>query len=349
MGRQSLYNNTTASNNVAIGEQTLAANTTGARNTAVGGLSLDANTTGSENVAIGYKALGASTTASSNVAIGVEALQTSTSGEGNIAIGLGALKVSTNGSSSVAVGRYALLSCTTGSQNVAIGNEAGRNVTTTSLQNTLVGTSAGIDITSASNYNTCIGNNSGNNITNGASHNIFIGHSSTTYSGGSDRQICIGTDVSSVGHDYITFGRDSVGRVYNEYSSNASWTRTSDVRLKKDIQDNTDLGLDFVNDLRTVTYKWKAPSEQPTNFLSYDADITEPAYTNKMYGFIAQEVKAVLDDHNVTDFNGWTQTEGNGDVQGISYEMFVMPLVKAIQELSAKNDALEARIATLEG
>ena len=68
-----------------------------------------------------------------------------------------------------------------------------------------------------------------------------------------------------------------------------------------------------------------------------------------MYGFIAQEVKVVLDDHSVTDFNGWTQTEGNGDVQGISYEMFVMPLIKAIQELSAKNDALEARIATLEG
>lgn len=233
-----------------------------------------------------------------------------------------------------------------------VGNQAGYALTSASGQNTLIGATAGNEITSSSNYNTCIGNNSGNNLTDNANHNIFIGHSSTTPSGSgnnADRQIVIGTDVNSIGQDYITFGRDSVGRVYNQYSSNASWTRTSDVRLKKDIQDNTDLGLDFVNDLRTVTYKWKAPSEQPTNFLSYDADVTEPTYTNKMYGFIAQEVKAVLDDHNVTDFNGWTQTEGNGDVQGISYEMFVMPLVKAIQELSAKNDALEARIATLEG
>ncbi len=47
-------------------------------------------------------------------------------------------------------------------------------------------------------------------------------------------------------------------------------------------------------------------------------------------------------------FNGWTQTEGNGDVQGISYEMFVMPLINAVQELSAKNDELEARLAALE-
>ena len=34
---------------------------------------------------------------------------------------------------------------------------------------------------------------------------------------------------------------------------------------------------------------------------------------------------------------------------GASYEMFVMPLVKAVQELSAKVDALETKVAALEG
>ena len=58
-----------------------------------------------------------------------------------------------------------------------------------------------------------------------------------------------------------------------------------------------------------------------------------------MYGFIAQEVKAALDKHNITDFNGWT--ESSQGVQGISYEMFIMPLVKAVQELSAENTALK--------
>ena len=33
----------------------------------------------------------------------------------------------------------------------------------------------------------------------------------------------------------------------------------------------------------------------------------------------------------------------------MQYNKFVPILVKALQELSAKNDALEARIATLEG
>ena len=61
-----------------------------------------------------------------------------------------------------------------------------------------------------------------------------------------------------------------------------------------------------------------------------------------MYGFIAQEVKVALDKYNITDFNGWHEDK-NGE-QGISYEMFVMPLVKAVQELSAENTALKQRL-----
>ena len=68
-----------------------------------------------------------------------------------------------------------------------------------------------------------------------------------------------------------------------------------------------------------------------------------------MYGFIAQEVKAAMDTHNITDFAAGIRLNDGGDnMQGISYEMFVMPLVKAIQELSAQNAALTARIAALE-
>ena len=74
--------------------------------------------------------------------------------------------------------------------------------------------------------------------------------------------------------------------------------------------------------------------------LGYDASITEPAHKEKVYGFIAQEVKAVLDKHKITDFDGWSETaEGE---QSVSREMFIMPLVKAVQELSAKVTALEA-------
>ena len=69
--------------------------------------------------------------------------------------------------------------------------------------------------------------------------------------------------------------------------------------------------------------------------------------TKKCTGLLPQEVKQAMDDHNITDFAGWDETaEG---IQGISQEMFVHPLIKAVQELSAKNDALEARLTALEG
>ena len=37
-------------------------------------------------------------------------------------------------------------------------------------------------------------------------------------------------------------------------------------RIKKDIKTNEDLGLNFINDFRTVTYKRRAPSELPKTF-----------------------------------------------------------------------------------
>ena len=136
-------------------------------------------------------------------------------------------------------------------------------------------------------------------------------------------------------------------RIYNLPSSNASWSHTSDERFKKDITTNTDCGLDFINELRTVTYKWKAPSELDKSFSSYDKDKTEPSYANKIYGLIAQEVKSAMDKHNITNFDGWGEV-GDEKLQSISEAMFVFPLIKAVQELSAKVDALEVRIKKLE-
>jgi len=63
-----------------------------------------------------------------------------------------------------------------------------------------------------------------------------------------------------------------------------------------------------------------------------------------MYGLIAQEVKQAMDNHGITDFGGWDQEENTG-IQAISQEMFVYPLIKAVQELSAKVDALEAQLS----
>ena len=90
--------------------------------------------------------------------------------------------------------------------------------------------------------------------------------------------------------------------------------------------------------------------ELPETFKSYKADSTDVfKNSNTNHGFIAQEVKAAIDaDSNIKDgFKLWDNREDGS--QEVAEAALIPILVKALQELSAKNDALEARIATLEG
>ena len=61
-----------------------------------------------------------------------------------------------------------------------------------------------------------------------------------------------------------------------------------------------------------------------------------------MYGLIAHEVKEAMDTHGITDFGGW-HTEERSGIQGVSQSMFVYPLIKAIQELSAEVEELKSK------
>ena len=45
-------------------------------------------------------------------------------------------------------------------------------------------------------------------------------------------------------------------------------------------------------------------------------------------------------------FSGWNESDNSK--QKLQYATFVMPLIKAVQELSEKNEALEKRIEELE-
>ena len=85
------------------------------------------------------------------------------------------------------------------------------------------------------------------------------------------------------------------------------------------------------------------------------------------YGLISQDVETVLTDigKTGTDFAGFckdknsrieTNADGSDSVieedgynYSLRYEEFIAPLIKAVQELSAENTALKARVTTLEG
>ena len=63
------------------------------------------------------------------------------------------------------------------------------------------------------------------------------------------------------------------------------------------------------------------------------------------HGMIAQEVRTAMDKHGIEEFGGWYEDKLHEDKQqGISESMYVIPLIKAVQELSAKVKDLELKL-----
>jgi hypothetical protein len=187
-----------------------------------------------------------------------------------------------------------------------------------------------------------LGKDAGDTTTSG-SKNICIGQNANNASGTGDHAIVIGHDINGDGNDF-SFGKSS-NIVKNDFDTDANWSRSSDQRLKKNIADST-LGLSFINALRPVKYNWKPSNEldssdsQLAHLYKENAEDNEMNTEATMYNFIAQEVKAALDAAGVSDFSGWSEDQWG--VQQVSREMFIMPLVKAVQELTARIEALES-------
>ena len=125
----------------------------------------------------------------------------------------------------------------------------------------------------------------------------------------------------------ITLGKS--GARWSQVWAGLGTIQTSDLRLKDNVEDSK-LGLNFINDLRPVSFNFK----------------NSPASTN--WGLIAQEVKATLDNHNA-DFAGWVLDNPTDptSTQNLIYTEFLGPLIKAVQELSEQNQNLQQQIDEL--
>jgi cytoskeletal protein CcmA (bactofilin family) len=377
VGYNALTANTTASNNTAVGKDALGANTTGSENTAVGNKALKANTTGAYNHAFGHESLDANTTGIENNAFGLISLSTNTEGNYNTAYGSRSLSADTLGSRSVAIGYSALtlqnFTSAANANNTAVGSEAGKAVTT-GYENTFVGAEAGDGTddgygnvavgfqalsgncgignvavgkqsgrTVTGSSNTVIGNAAGYEVTSG-SNNTFLGNDAGR-TGSPGGAITTASNILSLGDENVATANIQV-----------DWTVASDARDKTDFT-ALDLGLNFVNDLQPVTYKWDKRSKYGDKTAEdYDLNAQTPDGTHKEdwldIGFKAQEVEALEiaagynKDNNT---NLVSSHSGDGKQMGLQYSKFVPILVKAIQEQQALIESLTARIETLEG
>ena len=111
----------------------------------------------------------------------------------------------------------------------------------------------------------------------------------------------------------------------NAYLINAV-TVSSDKKKKKDIKP-IQLGLDFINDLNPVTYKWK----------------DEKSGTQTMSGIVAQDVVETLAKHGIEDLEEFAGIMKGGEYYHAKYEQFIAILMKAVQELSQQVKELKEK------
>jgi hypothetical protein len=364
-GVEALYSNTTGRNNIADGLYALYYNSSGYSNVAIGASALFKNTTIGNLVAIGDSALfnnGAGATwnqAIFNTAVGSKALYSNTTGSRNTANGFRSLYMNTAGVLNTAIGSFALFSNTSGSVNIAIGPDAlYKNVI--GQYNSAIGDGALYE--NQGDFNTANGNSSlsantwgnfntgdgyaalGSNIT--GSYNTALGYNADVLDGNLTNSTAIGNLAWVNASNKVRIGNNSVTSIGGQ----VGWTTFSDARFKKNIKDDV-RGLSFINSLRPITYtvdikgldeyfdkgrKHDSAFEKMKAALQPSADEASTIIYN---GFVAQDVEAAAKKLNY-DFSGVDKPKTKDGLYGLRYADFVVPLVKAVQELSKQNDEL---------
>jgi hypothetical protein len=226
----------------------------------------------------------------------------------NTATGAGSLGLNTTGESNTAVGSGALNFNTTGSGNTAVGDA------------------------------TFLGNVTGQG-------NTAIGVGADVAVDGLVNATVIGAFATVDASDKVRIGDGNVTSIGGQ----VGWTTFSDGRYKKNIKENVP-GLAFINSLRPVTYSvdvnnlnsyYSKGKKQTSNDLKESESLKRSAdEASKIIqtGLVAQEVEAAANKLGY-DFNGVDKPKNKDAVYGLRYDQFVVPLVKAVQELSkAKND-----------
>ena len=253
-----------------------------------------------------------------------------TGGSQRTLLGYGAGAVVSNANYATAVGLNTLLSLTTGSFNVAVGSYSLYQITT-STNNTACGHFVGSALTTGNNF-TGLGYLAGASVTTGI-NNTIIGNEAGVLSltTGSNCTIIGNTanaSTASVSNE-ITLGNSSIATLRCQVTT---ITSLSDARDKTNIVD-LNAGLNLINAVRPVAFDWNMRDGGKVG--QHDT------------GFIAQELQSaqVASGINIPGL----VFDDNPEKLEAGYSKLLPVMVKAIQELSAKIDALQAEITQLKG
>ena len=242
-----------------------------------------------------------------NAFYGYQSGNARTTGGFNTAMGYQSLDSLTTGDSNTAIGDRSLLANTTGNCNTAIGSLAlSKNIS--GRFNTAIGYNADVLVPNLENA-TAIGN------------------------------AAIVSDSNK-----IRLGNAAVTEVETQFK----YTTVSDGRFKNKVSEEDIKGLEFIKKLRPVAYNFDTRKFQehitqnmPTELRKQYMNKDFSASTNiRRSGFIAQEVEKAAEETGY-NFDGVSKPQDAKGNYSLAYSQFVVPLVKAVQELDKKNEQLQ--------
>lgn len=200
------------------------------------------------------------------------------------------------------------------------------------MQGILIGTFAADD------YNVFIGSNAGYDTR--GDYNVVVGAFANTLQG-LNNSTALGSSADVTASNQVRIGNAAVSSI----GGYAGWTNLSDGRFKSDVKEDVP-GLDFITKLRPVTYHLDMDNiakflNRPDSLRLKDAEAAKGAMLQT--GFVAQEVEEAAREAGY-DFSGVDRPKSENDFYGLRYAEFTVPLVKAVQELSAQNIELKKTV-----
>lgn len=302
VGHSALFSDLDSCGCVAIGTNALKSQVGRHDNIAIGTYAMENSTAYGPNISIGTDAYknGGLETGDYNIAIGPEALKFNKIGQTNIAIGSNSISTSLSGSGNVCVGYNTLSKLQTGNYNCAFGANA--------LSNLLNGS-----------YNSAMGSNAMSTLING-SNNTCVGYDSQPSSSNVSNEFTLGY--------YKTTSLQCA----------VPLTILSDKRDKTDIED-MDLGMDFVEKLNPVKFKWDKrewyeKARIPKNGSKRDTKLNT--------GYIAQDLDGIERANNWDYLN--LVYKSNPNKLEVTYMNTIFPMINAIKELNDLAKSLRTKI-----
>lgn len=174
------------------------------------------------------------------------------------------------------------------------------------------------------------------------SNNTIMGSFANVSTDYLNNATAIGANAIVSTSNTIQLGDANITNVY----SHGTFSSTSDARFKYDVHQNVP-GLAFINKLKPVTYhldRKKMTDFAKTGIMNASFNIDKDAILNT--GFLAQDVEIAAKEIDF-NFDGVNAPTSAKDHYSLAYSQFVVPLVKAVQELNTEVEKLKAENANL--